>query len=70
MGVISNVHSYSLEVFIVFLKLGQLSHGSNCNRWGGGGGGGGQQASNSSKIILVDKHKLGDFHRYWLVNNY
>ena len=30
--------------------------------WGGGGGGGGQQA-----FCLSSKHKLWNFHRYWLV---
>ena len=30
MGVFSNIYSYSLKVFIVFLKLGHFSQGSNC----------------------------------------
>ena len=62
------MYSYSLKVFIVFLKLGQLFPGVQLFVvvvvvvWGGRGGGG-QQASS----LNSSKHKLWNFHRYWLV---
>ena len=56
-------HSYSLKVFIAFVALGLPFPQVHLSVGGGGGGeGGGQQASS-----LSSKHKLWNFHRFWLV---
>ena len=48
----------------MFLKLGMnFPQVQLLGEGGGGGGGGGGQASS----LISSKHKLWNFHRYWLV---
>ena len=53
---------FRAAVHVVISDFFHLRLGASVCGGGGGGGGGGQQASS-----LSSKHKLWNFHRFWLV---